>query len=183
MRKTDINLYKQDSIPKKVILTFPGITFTNDDVQEELSLSEQVNVGEDFTIGSSCAAELNFSLINLNQLIKETDIAGKEFTYKAGVRTSETSLISIYKAIRPDLMCVHGTTVYASYLRMPYLRMWDIAEVPQRLPDPVQPAQPVKSLFIIDGKLYCGHSESPHLTTYSIAGNAPWQLRRLLLFK
>lgn len=176
MRKTDINLYKQDSIPKKVILTFPGITFTNDEVQEELSLSEQVNVGEDFTIGASCAAELNFSLINLNQLIKDTDIAGKEFTYKAGVRTNETSLISIYKAIRPDLMCVNGTTVYASYSRMPYLRMWDITGVPQRLPDPVQPAHPLKSLFIIDGKLYCCHSESPYLTTYSIAGNTPVKL-------
>ncbi len=210
----DINLYKNDDIPKRVRLEFPALTFTGMHVTENMTQSKAVNATTDWAMGIAAAQQLNFELININQLITDDMITGKEFIFYRGIRTSQQSLIDIYRSIDPDLLIINGNIAYSvdtgglkiwaiehqgpldisNWNKIESLDFcWDDIELLEaagatwdhfdqnvlnvpvfavtELNAPEQPDAPVKTLWVINGKLYCGHSESPYVTVYTISGN------------
>lgn len=161
----DINIYKSDGVDKRVLLEFEHLTLTNDDIQEDMTLTEQVNTATDIMAGACCSVQLSFSALNLHQLITKADLAGKEFRYRAGAQTGESDVWremarrGLYLAVR------NGQFWYGVNTRGIGLTIWDGEE--QR-DAPPQPTQAVKSITIRDGLLYCGHESAPYVTAYRI---------------
>lgn len=60
----DINVYKSDSVDKRVLLEFEGLTLTNDDIQEDMALAKQVNTESNITAGACCSVQLSFSVLS-----------------------------------------------------------------------------------------------------------------------
>jgi predicted nucleic acid-binding Zn-ribbon protein len=166
----DINTYKQDNLDKRVILDFGAYIFDNSDVQESVSLEQCVNPSGDFVVGTAATTQLDFKLNNLYQLIPKEAINKKEFLYKMAPQTERTNLKKVYHLIRKDVICLNGSIAYAGDTTLPYLTMWDVEENIM-LDNPDQPPQTVRSLFIVDGVLYCGHDDAPYLTAYRISGD------------
>lgn len=162
-------LYKQDSIEKRVLLEFPHAVLTCGEVREDMVLTHAVNAGEDYNIGSSGAAELTFSVIDFDGAVSALGLAGQELRYRAGIRTSGRGLLPLYRRLRAYLLLPDGGVAYAVYKTKPYLRVWDISGEPARLPDPAQPSGPPRALFLHEGRLYCALEKEPFLSVYGAA--------------
>lgn len=155
----------------KAILYFSDYTFDISDINEDMEQTSAVNPVEsdaDFAIGVSSVSELKFSLNNLYGVISENSLANKEFLLQRGEVTEYESVLDIYKKVRKPLFVQHGAFTFAASDRAPYLSVYDSNFVLQNAP--AQPSQPVKSLLIVDGKLYCVHDKEPYLTTYAVSG-------------
>ena len=162
----DVDLYKDDSLPKRVFLDFGDMVLTVAEVQENLTLSQSVNTGSELTLGSACASELSFDVLDYNGTIQNTDIAGKEFHFWIAAQTSQQSKLDVYRTARKDIILPYDTWVFGGDSRNPYLSVWKDHVQMDNVP---QPDKPVKALFYVDGNLYCGHDESPYVTAYSVS--------------
>lgn len=168
----NLDIYKQDSVDKIALMLFDDCVFSNSNIQEDVELTETVNAGTDFVIGSTCAAQLNFKLLEINSFVDETDFIDKEFVYKLGANTESVSVFSTYRQTRQNLLLKNGSFWYGGNEKGNLLTVWkemDGVLTQQDLPE--QPEQPVVSLFIWMGKLYCGHSAEPYVTGYQIRDN------------
>lgn len=168
----NLDIYKQDSVDKIALMLFDDCVFSNSNIQEDVELTETVNAGTDFVIGSTCAAQLNFKLLEINSFVDEADFINKEFVYKLGANTEAVSVFSMYRQTRQNLLLKNGSFWYGANEKGNLLTVWkemDGVLTQQDLPE--QPEQPVVSLFIWMGKLYCGHSAEPYVTGYQIRDN------------
>lgn len=176
----DINLYQRDDLEKRIIINFGNYVFSQADISENLSFQQSVNTDGDFVIGVASCAQMDFDINNMAQKITDSDLAGREFTYWAGALTSSASKKAIYNMIGKDMVVLNGSIAYAGSGRAPYLSVWDLDESEMSgLPE--QPPHPVKSLFLVDGKLYCGHDEAPYLTAYAVSGKELSKLSEISL--
>lgn len=162
----DVDLYKDDSLPKRVFMDFGDMVLTAAEIQENLTLSQSVNTGSELTLGSACASELSFDVLNYNGTIQSEDIAGKEFQYWVAAQTAEQSNLDIYRTARKDVVLPHDEWIFGGSGRVPYLTVWKSETPVDNLP---QPDKPVKALFYVEGKLYCCHNETPYVTSYSVS--------------
>ena len=162
----DISLYKDDSLPKRIFMDFGDMTLTAGEVQENLILSQSVNTDTELTLGSVCAAELSFDILDYNQTIQSGDIAGKEFRYWTAAQTASQSLYDTYRTAKKDVVLLFGMWVFGGSTKPPYLSAWKNGTL---IPNLSQPDEPVKALFYVDGKLYCGHDKAPYITAYLVS--------------
>lgn len=168
----NLDIYKQDSVDKIALMLFNNCVFSNSNIQEDVEFTETVNAGTDFVIGSTCAAQLNFKLLEINSFVDETDFIGKDFIYKLGANTETASIFSVYRQTRQNLLLKNGSFWYGGNEKGNLLTIWkETGGVLAQQDLPEQPEQPVLSLFIWEGKLYCGHSAEPYVTGYQIADN------------
>ncbi len=139
-----LNVYQEDSVSKKVLLEFPDMILTAEDITESMSFSETVNPGNDWMVGATSAAQLDFEIINLNQLVTDEQIK-KEFRFRHGIQTMERSFYTLYQAIGADLLCPGQSLAYAASGTK--LEIWRTGETPHKLSAPEQSAQQIESLF------------------------------------
>lgn len=160
----DINIYKNYELRTKDTLTIEseGITFSNENFIGKITYSDSINNGEDLVLGSSCSSSIQFELNNLNLLLKQ--LAGKQVTWQTGIEIENRLLDQIAKKIKSQLICIHNNLVFANQKN---LTVWKVDTLEQ-LDFQDVPNLEIKSLFVVDNKLYCGHNEAPYLTVYEI---------------
>lgn len=142
--------------PQKALLIFPDRVFTNDDidVQNGIEFDDNFNMEEDLAIGQATSNELRFSLFNPDWILNDYEFG--EFTATLGARIHREPTDE-----RVVCMAVKDNVTWIGSRNLPYLTRNGSALG-------TQPAHPVTSILIADGKVYA--FGNGNVTVYSMSG-------------
>lgn len=127
--------------------------FTDRELTENLTLTQQVNSSDTWCFGSCCSAQLQFELYDFDSAIDLSGLTGAKIEYYAGIETSRTKADPWFDT-NADVLCVRSSAWGAS-AEGNQLTIWDVSgETPNPLETLDLPQNP-KALVLSGDSLYC----------------------------
>ena len=129
--------------------------FTNDDINVSagIEFNDYFNAEEDIAIGQALSNEISFNLFNDQGLLNDYEFG--EFKATIGAQTGNDLLDADHKTV----YLVSGEKTFETFTTSPYLKVNGTAVSSQ-------PAYPVVSILVYNGKVYCG-MEDGNIKTYN----------------
>ena len=125
------------------MLIFDDTVFTNEDINvtKGIEFNDYFNTEEDLSIGKALSNEISFSLFNDDRLLN--DYAFGLFTATIGVQISDELFVT-----HSSIYVESESNVYTATMQRPFIKRNGTALG-------TQPNNPLKSILIYNGKVYC----------------------------
>lgn len=149
MNYTDF--YEENRI-RHALLRCGNDCFTDRELTENLTLTQQVNSADTWCFGSCCSAQLQFELYDFDSVIDLSGLAGARVEYYAGIETSQVQAEPWPDAAGAGLYVC--SSVWGASAAGNELKIWDAAAEPPNQLEVLQLSVPAKALVLSGDSLY-----------------------------